>query len=243
MVLDPIHIQMKPPINHAALAQIDSAFESLLENANIMKDGAICIDRYARAGLRVMWVLKQNISYDFNDYSTQLFQNLDKVSSSPTWRRLAHASHGLLSGLRDFTAVKNDERAGCLDSLLSTAIVNVNKKLGGTRSTDASVHDGHARYQHLVRMQIEAYAPDVIIACMIGTNENLKPVVESLHHAYTGESEYRIRGNSKPASADVAWTKSGNKVFLWAYHPSYTHVSDSDYFDGIMSAYDEALNR
>ena len=208
-----------------------------------MKDGAICIDRYTQANLRVMWVLKQNIDYEFSDYSDQILQNLDKVSTSPTWRRLAHASHGLLSGLRDFHSVKNHERGDCLESMLSTAIVNVNKELGGSRSSDHSVHEGYAKYKDMVKMQIEAHAPDVIVACMTGTGENLKPVVESIHKDYTGESEFRIFGNSKPKSANVAWSKTGNKVFLWAYHPSYTHVSDSDYFDGIMNAYDDALNQ
>lgn len=232
---------METPIHHEGLDQIDSAFETLLKSEKIMKDGAICLERYARSGLRVMWVLKQNIDYDFSDYSTQLLQNLDKVPSSPTWRRLAHASHGLLSGLRDFPAVRSHIRGECLESMISTAIINVNKELGGTRSTDASVHEGYSKYKDLVGRQIEAYAPDVIIACMVGAAENLKPVVESIYKNYTGESEFRIDGNSKPESVDVAWSKSGDKVFLWTYHPSYTRVSDQDYFDGIMNAYDDAL--
>ena len=234
---------MKPPINHTLLTQIDADFKGCPENGSIMKDGAISMKRYARASLRVMWVLKQNIDYGFSDYSAQLLQNLDKVSSSPTWRRLAHASHGLLSGLRDFSTVKSHERGECLESMISTAIVNVNKELGGTRSTDASVHEGYAKYKDLVGRQIEAHAPDVIVACMVGTGGNLKPVVESIYQHVTGESEFRICGNSKPESADVAWSKAGNKVFLWAYHPSYTRVSDQEYFDGIMNAFDNALNR
>jgi hypothetical protein len=28
---------------------------------------------------------------------------------------------------------------------------------------------------------------------------------------------------------------------MWAYHPSYTHITDTDYFDGLMNAYDEAV--
>jgi hypothetical protein len=101
---------MKPPINYAGLKQIDSVFESMLQHENIMKDGAICIDRYARANSRVLWILKQNIALGFNDYPTQLLQNLDKVSSSPTWRRLAHASHGLLSGIRGCRMVEDGQQ-------------------------------------------------------------------------------------------------------------------------------------
>lgn len=233
---------MKPPINHTDLKKIDSDFESLLETENIMKDGAICVDRYAGANMRVMWVLKQCIDFEFSDYSALLLQYLDKVSSSPTWRRLAHSSHGFLSGDRDFSIVKKHEKDQCLDSLVSTAIVNVNKEPDGSSSSDHSVHEGYAKYREIVKKQIEAYAPDVIVVCMTGTNENLKPIVESIYRDYTGESEYMIGGNSHPKSTHVAWSKSGNKVFLWAYHPAYTRVTDSDYFSGIMNAYDDALN-
>lgn len=232
---------MKPEINHQVINQIDDTFDGLQNEKNVMKDGAICIERYAQSKLRVMWILKQNIDYEFSDYSDQLLQNLDKVTSSPTWRRLAHASHGLLTGLNDFDAVKEQGRRGCLESIISTAIVNVNKELGGSRSTDSSVHEGYAIYKDLVKEQIEALAPDVIVVCMVGTNENLKPVVESIYKDYTGEAEFKICGNSKPESANVAWSKVGEKLFLWAYHPAYTHVSDADYFDGIMNAYNEAL--
>jgi hypothetical protein len=232
---------MKSPINHTSLKQIDSAFDSLMEQENIMKDGAICIDRYSRANLRVMWVLKQNIDYGFNSYSSQLLQNLDKVSSSPTWRRIAHASHGLLSGLRDFNTLKKHEQGECLESMLSTSIVEVNKELGESRSSDLSVHEGYAKYKELIKNQIEAHAPDVVVVCMVGGNENLKPIVESIYKDYTGELEYKICGNSNPKSADVAWSKAGDKVFMWAYHPSYTHITDTDYFDGLMNAYDEAV--
>jgi hypothetical protein len=40
---------MKTPIHYESLEQIDIAFETLLKSGNLMKDGAICMDRYARA--------------------------------------------------------------------------------------------------------------------------------------------------------------------------------------------------
>ena len=156
---------------------------------------------------------------------------------------MAHASYGILSGVSDYQIVKAHERDDCIDSLISTAIVNVNKELGGSRSSDLSVHQGYEKYRELVTKQIHAYAPDLVIACMVGTNENLKPIVDSVYKTYTGESKYTIIKHSKPSSANVAWSKSGCKTFLWAYHPSYTRlISDSDYFNGLMNAYNESLN-
>lgn len=234
---------MIPDTTKDTLLDIEKTFADLLESSNVMKDGPLCTSRYNEANLRVMWILKQNIDYGFSDYSEQLKQNLDRVSSSPTWRRLAHASYGLLSGITDYEETKSQERGACIGALLSTAIVNVNKELGGSRSSDESVLEGYSNYRQLVSKQIQAHNPHVIITCMVGTNESLKPVVESIYSAFTGESEYSIQGHSEPNTANVAWSRSGDKSFLWAYHPSYTHVSDMDYFDGIINAYAASKNK
>ena len=68
---------MRPDINTNQIQEIDSIFDGLLVDQNIMKDGAICFDRYSRANLRVMWLLKQNIDYGYSDYSDQLLHNLN----------------------------------------------------------------------------------------------------------------------------------------------------------------------
>ena len=228
---------MRLEIDYNQIREIDSTLNSLIKTQNIMKDGAICIDRYSCANLRVMWILKQNINYGYCNYSDQLKRNLDKVPSSPTWRRLAHASHGLLSGITDYENVKKHGYGECIDSLFSTAIVNVNKELGGPQSSDQSVHHGYEKYREIVSKQIHALAPDLVIVCMAGSNESMKPIVESIYKVYTGEPNFIIRGHSEPRSSDVAWSKSGDRTLLWAYHPSYTHITDSDYFTGLMNAY------
>jgi hypothetical protein len=231
---------MKTPIDPTQLAEIESMFKRFADCGRVMRDGAISMDRYAASNPRIMWVLKQNIDYDYDSYSEQLTNNLHHVSSSPTWRRLAHASHGILSQSRDFDQVKDAEKDACVEALISTAMINVNKEPGGSDSPDDSILEGYGKFRDLVRMQIEALAPDVVIVCMTGIAERLKPIVESVYKDFTGDSEFTIGGNSKPATADVAWAKSGAKIFLWAYHPAYSRPSDKDYFDGLMNAYDDA---
>ena len=109
-----------------------------------------------------------------------------------------------------------------------------------------------SKYKDLVKMQIEAYAPDVVIVCMVGSGERLKPIAESIYKDFTGKSNFTDKskdakcGNSQPKSMDVAWSQAGDKAFLWAYHPSYFGggstggISDKDHFDGLMYAFDKA---
>ena len=197
------------------------------------------MEKYITANPRILWVLKQSIHNGQDDQSVQIAENINRISSSPTWSRLAHASLGILLGKRDFDMIKNNGiELG--ESLLSTAIIEANKELGESRSYDQKILDGYYKYETLILKQIDAYLPDVVIVAMVGINESLKPITESIYKHFTGEPEYVIDGHSKPSNADVAWSRTGNKIFLWAYHPAYPKIARKDYFDGLMNAYDAA---
>lgn len=66
-----------------------------------MKDGAICMDRYSSANLRVMWILKQNIDFGILKILGASASKHSQSISFPTWRRISHASHSLISDIRD----------------------------------------------------------------------------------------------------------------------------------------------
>ena len=234
---------MKKQIDSSKIHEIEVEFEKLQkpEGSNIMKDGILCLEKYKSAKIRIMWVVKQNINYDKYDYSEQIKEQIADIDTVGIWKRIAQASHGFLSGERDLDKIKTLDATDRQQSFLSTAIIEANKELSDdVRSPDQSILDGYKKYEYLVKMQIEAYAPDVVIVGMTGRNEALKPITESIHNHFTGESEYLIGGNSTPKSADVAWSRSKGKTFLWAYHPSYTGLTDKDYFDGLMNAFDAA---
>ncbi len=235
---------MRKVIDKSLVDGIDRQFYELMNaNEKVMKDGIMCFDKYNDARIRIMWVLKQNTDYEegYRDYSGQLAENSHRINSSPTWRRLAHASCGLISGERDFNKVHELGTEEYYEFMSATAIIEACKELGDTRSQDDDILDGFKRYKKLVFSQISAYNPDVIIVPMVGRNECLKkPIVEEIYKHFSGQNEYIIGGNVRRDGPDVAWSKTNDKVFLWAYHPSYTIISDKDYFDSLVEAYDTA---
>ena len=228
-------------IDKRIIDDIARQFDELIKTQDVMKDGILCFEKYNNAKPRIMWVLKQNIQYEYNDYAIQLTQNMDRIASSPTWRRLAYVSHGIISGDRNFGNVKEVGTEKFGESLLATAIIEANKDLGDASSPDHVILAGFEKYRDLIFEQITAYNPDVIIVAMVGQNECLKPIVEEIYKHFTREDEYSICGHTQSNGADVAWSCIGDKVFLWAYHPSYIKdISDKDYFDTLVNAYDTA---
>ncbi len=222
------------------LSNIDRQFDELMKtNKDIMRDGIIDLEKYNNSKLRILWVLKQNIGYGYSDYVDQLTDNISEISNSPTWRRMAYVSYGLITGERDFDKVSGLNVNELAESLFETAIIEVNKELGETRSPDNVILDGFEQYKSLVFDQITAYDPDVIIISMVGVGEALKPIVEDIYQYFTNQ-EYMIGGNEYAGDADVAWTPVGTKSFLWTYHPSYIRgISDKNYFNTLVIAYDK----
>lgn len=207
-----------------------------------MKDGILCFDKYNKAKIRIMWILKQNINYGYCNYAEQLAEGIHEIASSPTWRRMAHVSYGLISGERNFDKVCKLRSEEFGEFLLTTAIVEVNKELGNARSSDNDILKGFEHYKNLTFEQIKAYNPDVIIVSMVGKGECLKTIVAEIYTYYTNQKEYLIGGHTQSGNADVAWSKIKDKVFLWTYHPSYiAGITDNDFFDTVMRAYNEAI--
>lgn len=230
---------MRKPINPRELEQIDAEFSAWMACTEcVSNDGIISMKHYEAAPLRILWVLKQNIDYGQYDYAKHVSDNRDGICSSPTWRRMAAASHGLLTGIRDFEAVRTSSKEDRIDSFLSTAIINANKETGESRSPDSIILAGYEKYRNIIARQIAAYDPDVVIVGMCGTNERLKPIVASIYKDLTGATDYVIDGNSAPASANVAWSRANGRAFLWTYHPSYSRLTNRDFFDGVVNAFD-----
>jgi len=232
---------MKDLIDNTKLENIDRKFNELMKTKDIMKDGILCIERYNKVAPRIVWVLKQDINYGQSDYALHLSENMHRITDSPTWRRLAYVSHGIISGERSFDEIYEIGPEKCGESLRATAIIEANKELGEERSADDVILTGFEQYKDLIFEQITAYKPDVVIVAMVGRNECLKPIVEEIFKHYTNKPVYFIDDHAKSNGADVALSHVDDKVFLWAYHPSYLNdISDQDYFDTFVKAYDSA---
>ncbi len=222
-------------VDFESVDEITSNFTSLQNNGeNVMVDGILDLEKYNSSRIKVMWILKQAIDYGEYDYSNFLVKGKDSIKSSPTWRRIALASAGILLPTTSFSEIQQMSHQQLCDIMLHTAIVNLVKTMGDVRTDDFTVEEGYKKYRSLVLKQISAYNPDIIVACFTGINERLKPIVEDIYLHFSGQKFHHSFPNVCSEGADVAVAMDNNKMLLWAYHPSYTHVTDKGYFETIV---------
>jgi hypothetical protein len=228
------------------LDRIKARFDELqvqYPDGYIMHDGVLNEQEYQFAKVKILWILKQ----DYSDSGAQELPYIvrltdENIRASPTWRRMSYVSYGLLSGEREFNPYPN--AAICAEQLRKTAIIEVNKELGESQSSNNAISNGFLRYKELVFLQIDTYKPDVVIVCL---PEALKPILNSLYkHCHNTDFQPRLK-NVIIDGADVAIGNECNPLFLWAYHPAVTKgafdkgVTDDSYTKALLKAYDRAM--
>ncbi len=205
------------------------------KNDKVLVDGVLNFERYVNAKKRILWVLKQDIDNGQKSISEAIELYGDQyIRSSPTWRRLAQVSTGILTSQLDFDKIKPMINEELRPYLQSTAIIEVQKNKGESTTSVQTVQGGFETYKDLIFRQIKAYLPDIMIVCW--GEEALKPITEQLFQLYTGVP-YRIDWSVEQREANVAVTKQEENFFLWTTHPSYFKgIKDADFFDTIMRA-------
>lgn len=213
--------------------------KSQYPNVDIMEDGILCAQEYRAAKLKIMWMLKQDYWSDGNKltipYGVQVQNAITNknIQMCPTWKRMSQVSYGLLRNQFDFKNLPDSNV--CAEEFLRTAVVEVDKELGDSKSENEVILNGFNRYKDLVFWQIDAYRPDVIIICMDGA---LRKIPDAIYNHYSGEK--RCAWNK---SDDLCWgAKMKDVVFLWSYHPQATRavgegLSDEKFFNSICSQY------
>ena len=223
-------------VDFKSVDEITANFKFWQNNGeNVMVDGILDLEKYNSSHIKVMWILKQAIDYGkYDDYSSFLINSKDGIKSSPTWRRIALVSAGILLSTTSFSEIQQMSHQQLCDIMLHTAIVNLVKTMGDVHTDDLTVEKGYKKYRSLVLKQISAYNPDIIVACFTGIIERLKPIVEDIYLHFSGQKFHHSFPNVCSEGADVAVAMDNNKMLLWAYHPSYTHVTDKGYFETIV---------
>lgn len=222
------------------LAKIDAMFKCFSETCDgeIMPDGILDESKYQAAPLKILWVLKQDINWGAEDSYADRIKR-DAITGSPTWRRMSFVSYGLLSRERNFS--RCPEAKACSEYLLSTAVIELNKELGDSRSPAQDIADGFIRYKELIFLQIDVYEPDVIIVCV---PEGLGGILDSLYRHSHGCDFTPSLANAIVEGADVAIGGHFKPLFLWAYHPQATKgfkdlgISDESYTVSLWKAFD-----
>ena len=233
-----------------ALDKIAVMFNELKVKHNqqdLMQDGILDKQKYDKADPKILWILKQDY-YDSGaaviSYADRIRSEIEKkgINGKGTWPAMSLVSHGLLSGKRDVS--KFPPGYECAERLFETAIIEVNKELGDSRSDPQVIRTGFERYKELVFLQIDTFKPDVVI---VGLPEALKDVVDSLYwHCHVSKFIFK-KPNVIIDGADVAIGAAYNPLFFWTYHPQATRgnlggISNVSYTMSLLQAYDRAMD-
>lgn len=183
-------------------------------------DGAFCDCEYQNSPVKIAWVLKEALDYEQKCQTCLLKDALAKRQLGNTWTTMAYVAHAVINGWEsgefesweDVPSVEN----GVGEILYSVALVNVNKNLNDARNGYSCNHEICREYNKnadLIEAQIKELAPDIIV---FGYPEELKCIVQDIFERMTGES-YDI----DKQFGTFAVTIRKNRLFIWAYHPSF----------------------
>lgn len=130
-------------------------------------DGVGNISEYLKSPMKIMWILKE--AYDINngdgDWEAYNLFNCEESCRIPTYRGMANVMYGFLNDIyyedQDFPKMNIQ----MLNLLNSIAYINVNKMpaIQETKSNDSNMRQNYELWKDIINIQINEYAPDVII--------------------------------------------------------------------------------
>ena len=227
----------KKSLSSLKLAQesISCAFRKLQKKCDlVMEDGILNCPGYAKARVRILWILKQDYvesGAGEESYAKRMRDAINNgtIQRSPTWRRMSQVSYGILNNVTSFAELPDANQ--CAEELLNTAVIESNKELGSPRSSTQDIIAGFHKYKDLIFRQIDLYDPNIIIVCM---DESLKEIPASIYSHLTLKHEYNAEWGM------CASSRLDGKLLLWAYHPSATvgcdgGITDKAYYDAIYT--------
>ena len=204
----------------------------LANRERLSNDGILDFVLYCNAPLRILWVLKQEVDNglaapdeklgaDWKKYYPRGICNDAKASKlikSKTWGNMAIASHMLLNDCT-FEKAKNDGEWQCATSLLATAIIEILKEPGGSRTTFSALKSGFNAYCELLEKQVNAYKPDVVVLC--AGEQKVKQIAEIIKDKWLHCGDWNWTQKSKKGNAVCDFAKNEKKgvTFIWTSHP------------------------
>lgn len=201
------------------------------KNPDAIIDGIINTQKYFNIPTdkpRILWILKeantQVLGWEYQDLLSSAQLANTKNFNIQSIRRVLYSSYSLLNGFisyKDIPTVSNSEVYSIADNI---AYINVNKDPGGgATSIYNQLFQNSKKYTEIVQMQIELYAPDIII---LGNTK------EFLSTNFFNED---IKTYSDLDTHNTAIYEYGDKLILYAYHPG-ARIDEATYCDEIISA-------
>lgn len=210
--------------------KIDAIFTNMTSNGTTVTDGVIDRDAYLNAKVRLMWVLKEANSEDSWSYISN-FKNiewLNRCNGLSSIRRVIYTSYGILkSGDIPWSDFPWSNEIECQSALREIAFINLKKMPGGSVANSQEIEDAYKANRELLRLQIDTYKPDVII---FGNTMNLVD---------KSDFEGLVTAEKRVSDFNNHYYYSDNRLYIHAYHPSYTRMTDKNYVMDIVEIYRE----
>ncbi len=128
-------------------------------------DGPVNVTRYIQARPRIVWVLREvnfpgASGWDLSQYLDCDLETYSRWQS--TYGLVAKVSHALLQQPHATELPQN--ATDVRDAIRDVAVINVSKVGGGSRAQGRDLRERALRYEKLVALQLDALAPDIVIA-------------------------------------------------------------------------------
>jgi hypothetical protein len=184
-------------------------------------DGVVDIERYLADSPKLLWILKE--PWDTlaagevgGDWSiTKLLQSTDVLGNKGTWARMAYVSYAVFHDCPEYSQIPYvTEGPKVRDALRRVAYINVKKFPGTTQSDDAEIARYYSRYGALLRRQINAINPDIVIAGNI------------LHLFY---DDFGLSPQDMTAAGSLEFCCRDHRLYINAYHPGYWSFDGATY--------------
>jgi hypothetical protein len=218
------------------LQEVDEAFDSIKEKENRQDypiyDGIVDIDRYLSVSPKILWILKE--PYDDFDkdgkpcggswsITEDVFACAAKSGNKPPFAPIAYVTYSVFNNFVKYSEmdyVTEDPRIW--EALKNIAYINVNKFPGKKCSDSEIIASYYQKNRELLKKQIEAINPDIVIAGNI------------LYLFYEDFDLIKLDLKSGGPDKSAEFCQKNGRLFINAYHPSY-RGSKQKYVDDLVA--------
>ncbi len=194
-------------------------------------DGVIDIDQYLAASPKMLWILKE--PWETPDegkrggrwsVTKELIPELiaqNRIRGNPTYRKMAYVTYSVFHDFVDYSKIKfPDEDPEVRMSLEKIAYINVSKSPGKSVSDSANIEFHYRRNRELLKKQIAAINPDIVIAGNI------------LHLFY---DDFGFSRQDLTSAGSAEFCERNGCLYVNAYHPAYWGCKEDRYVNDLVT--------
>ena len=209
------------------IEKIDSEIKEIIyDGRSAIYDGIVNIDEYLASEIKIMWILKEvhsvgdNGKWDLRDALNSLkneTQTAMKYEWTGTFNPIVYITYGILNE-KYWEEIPNTwDDPEIIDILNKIAFVNLKKVSGNSVANHNELFEYHNKYHHIIKMQIEAFCPDVIIC------GNTLEIFDFFGTDYKENKE-----------DNMIYYYSDKHIIIDAYHPNNRKLKQQVYCDSII---------